>query len=118
MKPDYPPARGLLNGRTVVITAAAGAGIGFSAAKRCVEEGARVVISDIHEKRLATAAAALSALAGETVPGIRCNVTVQEDIDNLMAAAIVDSLELYCVTIQLRTGMVRTRLCTQRRQVC
>ena len=88
MKPDYPPARGLLTGRTVVITAAAGAGIGFSAAKRCVEEGARVVISDIHDKRLAKAAQTLSGLAGEPVPGIRCNVTVQEDVDNLMQSAI------------------------------
>ncbi|MFT5686920.1 MAG: 3-oxoacyl-[acyl-carrier protein] reductase [Myxococcota bacterium] len=88
MKPVYPQPRGLLTGRTVVITAAAGAGIGFAAAKRCVEEGARVVISDIHDKRLAKAAATLSELAGEDVPGVRCNVTVQEDVDALMAAAI------------------------------
>jgi 3-oxoacyl-[acyl-carrier protein] reductase len=88
MKPAYPQPRGLLKGRTVVITAAAGAGIGFSAAKRCVEEGARVVISDIHDKRLAKAAAALSELAGFAVPGVRCNVTVQEDVDALMAAAV------------------------------
>lgn len=88
MKPEYPQPRGLLKGTTVVITAAAGAGIGFSAAKRCVEEGARVVISDIHEKRLSKAAAALSELAGFAVPGVCCNVTVQEDVDNLMAAAV------------------------------
>jgi len=88
MKPVYPQPRGLLKGRTVVITAAAGAGIGFSAAKRCVEEGARVVISDIHDKRLARAADALSELAGFAVPGVRCNVTVQEDVDALMTAAV------------------------------
>ncbi|MDG1479439.1 MAG: SDR family oxidoreductase [Myxococcota bacterium] len=88
MKPAYPQPRGLLKGRTVVITAAAGAGIGFSAAKRCVEEGARVVISDIHDKRLARAADALSELAGFAVPGVRCNVTVQEDVDALMTAAV------------------------------
>jgi 3-oxoacyl-[acyl-carrier protein] reductase len=88
MKPDYPPPRGLLTGRCVVITAAAGAGIGFAAAKRCVEEGARVVISDIHDRRLASAAEALSELAGASVLGVRCNVTAQEDVDNLMAAAI------------------------------
>ena len=88
MKPDYPTPRGLLKGKTVVITAAAGAGIGFSAAKRCVEEGARVVISDIHERRLAKAAAALSELAGEAVPGLRCSVTVQEEVDALFAGAI------------------------------
>jgi len=90
MKPEYPPARGLLAGRSVVITAAAGAGIGFAAAKRCVEEGARVVISDIHERRLAKAAETLSALAGEPVLGVPCNVTVQADVDGLMAAAIAE----------------------------
>ena len=90
MTPEYPPARGLLAGRTVVITAAAGAGIGFAAAKRCVEEGARVVISDIHDRRLAKAAETLSALAGEPVLGVPCNVTVQADVDGLMAAAIAE----------------------------
>jgi hypothetical protein len=36
-------------GRSVLITAAAGAGIGFSAARRCAEEGCRaLMISDIH----------------------------------------------------------------------
>ena len=90
MKPEYPPARGLLAGRSVVITAAAGAGIGFAAAKRCVEEGARVVISDIHERRLAKAAETLSALAGEPVLGVPCNVTVQADVDGLMAAALAE----------------------------
>ena len=37
----------------MLVTAAAGTGIGFATAKRCVEEGARVAISDIHERRLA-----------------------------------------------------------------
>jgi len=35
--PEYPPGRNLLDGRIVVVTAAAGAGIGFAAARRCVE---------------------------------------------------------------------------------
>ena len=38
-------------GKTVLVTAAAGTGIGFATAKRCVEEGAQVVISDKHERR-------------------------------------------------------------------
>ena len=41
--PPYPPAHGLLAGKTVLVTAAAGTGIGFATAKRCAEEGARVV---------------------------------------------------------------------------
>ena len=36
---------GLLAGRVVLVTAAAGTGIGFATAKRCAEEGATVVIS-------------------------------------------------------------------------
>ena len=46
----------LLAGRTVLVTAAAGTGIGFATAKRCLEEGATVVISDAHERRLGEAA--------------------------------------------------------------
>ena len=60
--PPYPSARNLLEGRTVVVTAAAGTGIGFAAARRCVEEGARVLISDLHERRLAEARDGLAAL--------------------------------------------------------
>jgi len=45
--PDYPEGRGLLAGRRVVVTAAAGTGIGWWAARRCAEEGARVLISDL-----------------------------------------------------------------------
>ena len=57
--PSYVTGHGLLDGKAVLVTAAAGTGIGFAAAKRCVEEGARVVISDKHERRLAESASAL-----------------------------------------------------------
>ena len=40
-QPEYVPGHGLLAGKTVLVTAAAGTGIGFAAAKRCIEEGAR-----------------------------------------------------------------------------
>ena len=50
--PDV-PGHALLEGRTVLITAAAGAGIGFAAAKRCVEEGARVLADYLVEARKA-----------------------------------------------------------------
>ena len=59
--PDYVEGHNLLAAKSVLITAAAGAGIGFSAAKRAVEEGARaVVISDVHEGRLSQAREALT----------------------------------------------------------
>jgi|TARA_B100000929_G_scaffold131255_1_gene103973 3-oxoacyl-[acyl-carrier protein] reductase len=86
--PEYPPGRNLLDGRVVVVTAAAGAGIGFAAAKRCVEEGAVVVVSDVHERRLGEAADSLAELAGERPLAVRCDVTVEDDVQGLFAAAI------------------------------
>jgi NAD(P)-dependent dehydrogenase (short-subunit alcohol dehydrogenase family) len=65
--PPYPSAHGLLAGRTVVVTAAAGTGIGFAVAKRCAEEGARILISDIHERRLGEAAERLAEVCGEVL---------------------------------------------------
>jgi 3-oxoacyl-[acyl-carrier protein] reductase len=78
----------LLKGKTVLITAAAGVGIGAAAARRCIEEGARVYISDVHERRLAEAAAELEALAGAPVPHRVCNVTQEGDVQGLVDAAI------------------------------
>ncbi|HEX4654635.1 MAG TPA: short chain dehydrogenase, partial [Mycobacteriales bacterium] len=40
--PPYPAGHQLLEGKTVLVTAAAGTGIGFATAKRCAEEGAIV----------------------------------------------------------------------------
>jgi 3-oxoacyl-[acyl-carrier protein] reductase len=51
--PAYVPGHGLLRGRTAVVTAAAGTGIGAATARRFLEEGARVLISDAHPRRLA-----------------------------------------------------------------
>jgi len=42
--PPYVESHQLLAGKSVLVTAAAGTGIGFAAATRCAEEGARVVI--------------------------------------------------------------------------
>ncbi|MCS5636188.1 MAG: SDR family oxidoreductase [Myxococcota bacterium] len=85
--PAYPDSHQLLAGKTVLITAAAGAGIGFAAARRCVEEGARVFISDIHEKRIAQAAASLAEIAGAEVPHRLCNVTDEDQVRALVEDA-------------------------------
>jgi len=42
--PSYPLGRNLFKGKGIVLTAAAGAGIGFATAKRFLEEGADIVI--------------------------------------------------------------------------
>ena len=81
--PPYPAGRRLLEGKTVLVTAAAGTGIGFATARRCAEEGARVVVSDRHERRLAESAEQLGG-----VPAIPCDVTRQDDVDRLFAEAI------------------------------
>ena len=80
--PEYPPGRGLLAGKNVLVTAAAGTGIGFATAKRCVEEGARVAITDIHARRLAESASELGAHA------VLANVTSQDDVDGCFADVI------------------------------
>ncbi|WP_290053801.1 SDR family oxidoreductase [Amycolatopsis solani] len=82
MIPPYPPGHDLLSGKVVVVTAAAGTGIGSAVAKRCLEEGAQVVISDWHERRLKEKAAEL----GE-VHAIACDVTQEEQVQALIDGA-------------------------------
>ena len=55
----------------MVVTAAAGTGIGFATAKRCAEEGAVVVISDAHARRLEEAADAAGPSHGDPAAGGR-----------------------------------------------
>lgn len=87
--PTYPEPRGLLKGKTVVVTAAAGTGIGYSAAKRAAEEGATVLISDFHERRLGEAADRIAAEVGCARPAtVVCDVTSQDQVDALHAAAL------------------------------
>ena len=88
--PDYPAAHGLLAGRTVLITAAAGTGIGFATAKRAAEEGATVVISDAHERRLGEAADQLADLFGTRPLAIPCDVTVEEHVQHLVDATVAE----------------------------
>jgi len=85
--PPYPEGHDLLAGRTVLVTAAAGTGIGFAVARRAAEEGAEVMISDIHERRLGEAAAELEKITGRPVPTQLCNVTREDEVQSLVAAA-------------------------------
>lgn len=87
--PAYVPGHQLLAGKSVLITAAAGAGIGFSAAKRCAEEGCRaLMISDIHPRRLEEAVASLKEQTGlQAIYGQLCNVTVEAEVQELVRVA-------------------------------
>lgn len=86
--PAPPPARDLLRGKTVVVTAAAGAGIGFAVARRAVEEGATVLLSDIHERRVAEAEAQLSRDAPGRVFACLCDVTDEAQVQRLRQVAV------------------------------
>ena len=86
--PVKPPAgHGLLDGKVVVITAAAGTGIGSAAARRCLEEGAEVVISDQHARRLGETRDELAAAHGDRVWSLPCDVTDEGAVTALMAGA-------------------------------
>jgi 3-oxoacyl-[acyl-carrier protein] reductase len=76
--PPYPPGRSLLEGKVVLVTASAGTGIGLATAKRCQEEGATVVLSDRHERRLAESAEELGG-----VLAIPCDVTNEAQVQAL-----------------------------------
>jgi len=96
--PDYVPAHGLLKGKSVLITAAAGGGIGFATARRVLEEGARaLMIADIHERRLAEAVERLQAdFPDAKVAGQLANVT-----DESQVQALIDAAETHCEEVDL-----------------
>lgn len=78
----------LLDGQNVVVTAAAGTGIGFATARRCAQEGATVLLSDRHAGRLARYADELAEETGHSVPRIVCDVTDESQVAALFAHAV------------------------------
>ena len=88
-KPTYVGGHKLLEGKTVLVTAAAGTGIGFATAMRCVEEGcASLVISDIHERRLQEAADKIEAETHVRPDTVLCNVTKEDEVQSMFAFAV------------------------------
>jgi 3-oxoacyl-[acyl-carrier protein] reductase len=86
--PPYPAGHALLDGKVVVVTASAGAGIGVADARRSLEEGARVVISDWHERRLGETLTQLRDRHGGSVVALPCDVTVEAQVQGLVAGAV------------------------------
>ena len=84
--PPYVEGHELLRGRVVLVTASAGTGIGFATAKRCAEEGATVVLSDRHERRLAESALALKDVMGAEPLAVPCDVTDEAQVQAMFAA--------------------------------
>jgi 3-oxoacyl-[acyl-carrier protein] reductase len=88
--PPPPPAgHGLLTQKVVVVTAAAGTGIGSATARRCLEEGASVVLSDAHDRRLSeTAAKLIDEYDAARVHAVACDVRNQEQVNALYDGAM------------------------------
>lgn len=86
--PPYPDGHQLLAGKTALVTAAAGTGIGFATAKRCAEEGATVAISDMHERRLGEAAEQLEDVMGRRPVAVQCDVTDESQVQRMFDTAI------------------------------
>jgi 3-oxoacyl-[acyl-carrier protein] reductase len=82
--PAYPEGKALLEGKAVLVTAAAGTGIGFATAQRCAEEGARLVVSDAHERRLNETA---EKLGNAVVAAVPCDVTAEDQVQTLFDEA-------------------------------
>jgi len=86
--PAYVGGHGLLAGKTVVVTAAAGTGIGSAVARKAIEEGATVLISDFHERRLGETADRLADETGTRPDTQVCNVTDEAQVQGLVDAAV------------------------------
>ena len=78
-----PRSPGRLAGRVAIVTGGA-SGIGLATVRRFVREGARVVVGDLDRDGLASVEAEL----GDAVVGVACDVTVEDDVEAMGAAAI------------------------------
>ena len=91
LAPPYPKSgKALLAGKTVVVTAAAGTGIGWWTARRAIDEGALVLISDFHEQRLGEAAEKLEKRTGQRPATCLGDVTNEEQVRTLVKTSIAE----------------------------
>lgn len=74
---------GRLEGKVAAITGAA-SGFGAGAARRFVAEGAKVVIGDIQDE----AGEALAAELGDAAVYVHCNVTIEDEVANMVDTAV------------------------------
>jgi 3-oxoacyl-[acyl-carrier protein] reductase len=79
---------GLLTGKVVLVTAAAGTGIGSATARRALAEGAEVMVSDHHERRLGETRDELAALGLGRVESVVCDVTSTAQVDAMIDSTV------------------------------
>ena len=75
-----------IDGKTIIITGAA-SGIGRATAEVLHDMGTNVVLADLHQKDLDEVLAELD-LERSRIIGCSCDVTVANDVDKLVAAAV------------------------------
>jgi 3-oxoacyl-[acyl-carrier protein] reductase len=71
---------GLLDGKSAIVTAAAGAGIGHAVARIFLEEGAEVVLTDAHPRRVQEVGDELSEEFAREVPALELDVRNVEQV--------------------------------------
>ena len=79
---------GLLDGRVAIVTAAAGAGIGHATARRMGEEGAKVVVTDAHARRVEEVASAMSKDLDQEVLALQVDVRNVDDVTRMVDATL------------------------------
>ena len=87
--PPYVGGHRLLDGKSALVTAAAGGGIGYATARRFAEEGVRALfVSDIHARRLDETVQRLKSETGlQEVHARVCDVTREEQVQALVDEA-------------------------------
>ncbi|MDX1807079.1 MAG: 3-hydroxybutyrate dehydrogenase [Paenisporosarcina sp.] len=75
----------MVKSKVVIITGSA-RGIGFEIGKHFAENGAKVVLSDIHEEEVKESAESLKKLGFDSI-GVRADVTSEEELQNLVKTA-------------------------------
>ena len=83
---NYP--MGDFTGKVVIVTAAAGAGIGQAIAKSFGQEGAHVIVSDAHAKRPFQVAEEITRKYGVKAIGRQCDVRNKEEVAEMVKAAV------------------------------
>lgn len=71
----------MTDNRVAIVTAAAGAGIGSAIARQLAADGMRVVITDLHEGRMAKLSEELSEVTGVECPYYRLDVSDHAEVE-------------------------------------
>ena len=78
---------GMLDGKVALVTAGAGAGIGQAVARRFLEEGADVVLTDAHARRVKDTGLALTSEFGRDVLAMEVDVRSASQVQAMVDAA-------------------------------